>query len=185
MQGSNLLRPLAWVAIQQLETFTLSDLIGRVNSFDLGTFQANSFRAYLNFLMRYGYLNIEKRGVTNKYRLILTTGPEAPIPKRGVGIFDPNKESSMGTKVWSAMRVLQHFTTADLEAITGFPARTIYRKYLYALDKCGYLVARGVESRYRVYQLAQNTGPIPPIWSRHMDLLYDLNRMLICSTSKA
>lgn len=78
----------------------------------------------------------------------------------------PNASEGARDRMWKSMRMLRHFTTADLVA-TAFASHTNAAKYVRALVHAGYLRCiapkrEGIAGGHAAYQLVRNSGPVAP-----------------------
>ena len=175
-------RDAIWAAIRQLrDSFTTRD-IEHACGVDHST-----IKNYVHGLDSAGYLvvtgnapAIDKPGQSRAgnrytghlYRLTTDTGVHAPmINKHGHQVA-----TGQGSRaLWSAMRVLGHFTVSELIAHSHKTiAETTVKSYLKHLHRAGYLAMQRQRGGAH-YHLVRNTGPLPPMIQRSK-AVYDPNR---------
>ncbi len=82
-------------------------------------------------------------------------------------------------RVWTSMRVMRRFTSADLQT-TAEAGETAVQKFCRALLQAGYLViakprVSGRPGSRDLYVLVRDTGPLPPIRREDGSGVYDQN----------
>ncbi len=97
--------------------------------------------------------------------------------KKGVRAQSPQPASVARNVLWQSMRKLRRFTAGDLEAVAEAKKGNV-RRYVRELADAGYLrcvqpVLSGRPGGHAVWQLARDTGPVPPRISA--DGVYDGN----------
>ncbi len=115
---------------------------------------------YLAALVAYGYATVEEDEAGYRWQLIKDVGNEAPrFSADGVLIT----ESGANEAMWRAIRILKHFSYAELFAYVGkYTTAGNVKSYIKHLHQAGYLrqERKGIEAA--TYYLVQNTGPQPP-----------------------
>lgn len=97
--------------------------------------------------------------------------------KKGARAQSPQPATVARNVIWQSMRKLRRFTAGDLEAVAEAGKGNV-RRYVKELADAGYLrcvqpVQSGTPGGHAVWQLARDTGPVPPRISA--DGVYDAN----------
>jgi len=83
-----------WTAMRLLASFTPRDLAAHASTDTLAVLEDDAER-YIRSLLPAGYLRVLQKAAPPHrratYRLIRDTGPEAPLEKRIVAVWDPNE----------------------------------------------------------------------------------------------
>lgn len=85
-----------WRAMRQLRTdFSALDIAEHAKTPDVTVTEAQA-RKYCRQLLKAGYLAVHQTAIHRvrpaKYRLVINTGPRAPVIKRVVGVLDQNED---------------------------------------------------------------------------------------------
>lgn len=85
-----------WRAMRQLRTdFSALDIAEHAITADVTVTEAQA-RTYCRQLLKAGYLAVHQTAIHRvrpaKYRLVINTGPRAPLIKRVVGVLDQNED---------------------------------------------------------------------------------------------
>jgi len=92
------------------------------------------------------------------------------------GLITPHSAISARYKLWTSMRIMRHFTAADLAA-TADVSKSTAVAYLHPLTRAGYVRRIGTVGGHRPsgYRLMRNTGPAAPRDWRLRHMMYDVN----------
>lgn len=156
-------RTIAWKIMQRLGTFTIDSFPNHIAF----------LRSYLRALEKAKYIQCVFREARGKkvYRLVKSTGPQAPIPSQE-NVVDPNiSGSDSRTRCWTAMRILKTFSISDVVICTELSIGCV-RSYVANLVKAGFLKTSGPKNN-RHYKLVRNSGPLAPCLIKNC--LFDLN----------
>lgn len=183
-------RILLWRTMGRMGEFTVGELATQAGQ------QYNTALKYVEGLKLWDYVAcVDPRLPTEKhksarYRLIMNTGPHAPIPSTGE-VLDPNLDPHHLdglTKCWLAMRQLRTFDSPVIQTLTELKGDTVSR-YLNKFLKADLIaIAKPHQSgspfgSYRTYALVRDLGPLAPVF-RNDGSVFDPNAQRILSPTR-